>query len=81
MQRREITHYLRGGGSHNIGWGELLWQQMVSTDEVLFGKHRELRYLPKKIANFLHAFRCSDFASLQLLSDRSHLDVHAMLRP
>ena len=49
QRRREITHHLRGGGSHNIGWGALRWQEMVSTDEVLFGKLRELRYLPKKI--------------------------------
>ena len=57
---------------------------MVGTDEVRFGKHRELRYLPKKIANFLHEFRGNDFTSLglpPLPSDRSRLDVHAMLRP
>ena len=57
---------------------------MVGTDRVRFGKHRELRYLPKKIANFLHEFRGDDFPSLglpPLPSDRSRLDVHAMLRP
>ena len=57
---------------------------MVGTDEVRFGKHSELRYLPKKIANFLHEFRGNDFTSLglpPLPSDRSRLDVHAMLRP
>ena len=57
---------------------------MVGTDKVRFGKHRELRYLPKKIANFLHEFRGDDFPSLglpPLPSDRSRLDVHAMLRP
>ena len=84
QRRREITHHLRGGGDHNIGWGALRWQEMVGTDEVKFGKHRELRYLPKKIANFLHKFRGDDFPSLQLPllpSDRSQLDVHSMLRP
>ena len=84
QRRREITHHLRGGGDHNIGWGGLRWQEMVGTDEVRFGKHRELRYLPKKIANFLHEFRGNDFSSLGLPllpSDRSLLDVHAMLRP
>ena len=57
---------------------------MIGTDEVWFGKHRELRYLPKKIANFLHEFHADDFGSLvlpPLPSDRSRLDVHAMLRP
>jgi hypothetical protein len=84
MRRREIIHNLRGGWTNNIGWGALRWQEMVGTDEVRFGKHRELRYLPKKIANFLHEFRGKDFPSLQLPplpSDRSRLDVHAMLRP
>jgi hypothetical protein len=46
MQRREIIHYHRGGGSHSIGWGKLV-QEMVGTDEVRFGKHRELCCLPK----------------------------------
>jgi len=84
QRRREITHHLRGGGDHNIGWGALRWQEMVGTDEVKFGKHRELRYLPKKIANFLHEFRGDDIFSLGLPllpSDRSQLDVHSMLRP
>ena len=59
---------------------------MIGTDEVWFGKHSELRYLPKKIANFLHEFHADDFGSLglpPLPSDRSRLDsdVHAMLRP
>ena len=39
---------------------------MVGTDEVRFGKLRELCYLPKKIANFLHEFRAGDFPSLNL---------------
>ena len=57
---------------------------MVGTDEVRFGKLRVIRYLPKKIANFFHEFRADDFHSLglpALPSDRSHMDVHAMLRP
>ena len=83
-RRREMTHNLRGGGKNNIGWGTLRWQQMVGTDVVRFGKLRELRYLPKKIANFLHEFRAGDFPSLNLPplpSDRSRLNVHAMLTP
>ena len=84
QRRRDITHKLLGDGSHNIGWGALRWQEMVGTDKVRFGKLRELRYLPKKIANFLHEFHAKDFRSLNLPplpSDRSRLDVHAMLRP
>ncbi len=77
-------HHLRGGGNRNISWGALRWQEMVGTDKVRFGKHSELRYLPKKIANFLHEFHADSFRSLQLPplpSDRSRLNVHAMLRP
>ena len=85
QRRREITHNLRGGGSHNRGWGALRWQEtIVNNDEVLFGKHRQIKYLEKKIANFLHEFRAEDFLSLglpPLPSDRSRLDVHAMLNP
>jgi hypothetical protein len=84
LRQREITHRLRGGSTNNVGWGALRWQEMVGTDEVRFGKHRELLYLPKTISNFLHEFRGDAFPSLQLPplpSDRSRLDVHAMLRP
>ena len=77
-RRREITHHLRGGGK------DMRWQELVGTDEVRFGKLRELRYLPKKIANFLHEFRAGDFPSLNLPplpSNRGRLNVHAMLTP
>jgi len=86
MRRREITHKLRGGGNNNLGWGALMWQDMVGTGEVRFGTLEILRYLPKKIANFLHEFYASLgwFQSLNLPalpSDRSRIDVHAMLEP
>ena len=84
LRRREITHNLRGGGKTAAGWGALRWQEMVGTDEVRFGKHTLLRYLPEKIANFLHEFHADYFTSLglpHLPSDRSQLNVHAMLKP
>ena len=83
QRRREITHHLRGGGSNNRGWGALRWQETL-TEDVRFGKHRQIKYLAKKIANFLHEFRADDFLSIglpPLPSDRSSLDVHAMLLP
>ena len=43
----------KGGGNNNIGWGALMWQDMVGTGEVRFGSLEILRYLPKKIANFM----------------------------
>ena len=57
---------------------------MIGTDEVLFGKHSKLWYLPKKIANFLHEFHAHDSGILRLPPlpmDRSRLNVHAMLQP
>ena len=45
QRRREITHR-HGGGQDNRGWGALRWQEMVGTDTVRFGTHRQLRYLP-----------------------------------
>jgi len=57
---------------------------MIGTDEVLFGKHSKLWYLPKKIANFLHEFHAHDSGILRLPplpTDHSRLNVHAMLRP
>ena len=56
----------------------------MDTDEVRFGKLRELRYLHKKITNFLHEFRAGNFPSLNLPplpSDRGRANVHAMLSP
>ena len=57
---------------------------MVGTAEVRFCKLLELRYLPKKIANFLHEFRAGYFPSLNLFtlpSDRGRLNVLPMLTP
>ena len=59
-RRRGITHHLLAGGVNNIGWEALRWQELVGTDEVRFGKLRELIYLPKKIANSLHEFRAGN---------------------
>ena len=61
-----------------------MWQDMVGTGDVRFGSLPVLRYLPKKLANFLHEYHASWFPSLNLPalpSDRSRLDVHAMLKP
>ena len=87
-RRSEITHKLWGGSNHQIGWGAepgaLMWQDMVSTDEVCIGVHPFLRYLPKKMANFLHEYYSEHFPSLNLPplpSDWSQIDVHAMLEP
>jgi hypothetical protein len=84
LKRMYQMHKLRGGGNNNIGWGALRWQDLIGASEVRFGKHREIRYLPKKIANFLHEYRADEFPSLNLPnlpSDRSRIDVHATLTP
>ena len=64
--------------------GEAWSNEYTGTNKVLFGKHCELSYLPPKMANFLHEFGGDDFPSLglpPLPSDRTRLDVHAILRP
>ena len=63
-------------------YGALWWQEMVGTNEVWVGKHSELRYLTKQIANLLHEFQGGNFSILglpPLLLGRSQLDVHSML--
>ena len=83
-RRGEITHNLRSGGRNRIGWGALKWQGTLNTDVVRFGRHMQLRYLAKKVANFLHEYHGQHFPRLdlpKLQSDRSKVDVHAMLEP
>ena len=83
-RRAEITHQLRGGGKRAIGWGALRWHETINTDVVFFGRHMQLRWLAKKVANFLHEFHGDLFPSLnlpRLPSDRSKVSVHAMLEP
>ena len=71
-RRREITHHLRGGGDHKIGWVALSWQEMLNTDEVRFGKHPVLRSLPKKIANFLHEYHSCKLSALFCIANFLH---------
>jgi hypothetical protein len=83
-RRADITHLLRGGGRFSMGWGALRWQETLSTDVVRFGRHGQLRYLAKKVANFLHEFHSELFPTINLPPlplDRSTVDVHAMLTP
>jgi hypothetical protein len=83
-RRAEITHNIRGGGKTGLGWGALKWQETINTDVVLFGRHAQMRYLAKKVANFLHEYHGGLFPTLGLPvlpSDRSRVDVHAMLEP
>ena len=83
-RRAEITHLLRGGGKHALGWGALRWHETINTDIVFFGRHMQLRWLAKKVANFLHEYHGNLFPTLnlpRLPSDRSKVSVHAMLEP
>ena len=65
-RRADITHLLRGGGRFSMGWGALRWQATCNTDRVRFGRHGQLRYLAKKVANFLHEFHSDLFPSINL---------------
>jgi hypothetical protein len=83
-RRADITHLLRGGGRFSMGWGALRWQATCNTDRVRFGRHGQIHYLAKKVANFLHEFHSDLFPSINLPRlplDRSKVDVHAMLTP
>ena len=85
-RRADITHLLRGGGRFSMGCGALRWQATCNTDRVRFGRHGQIRYLAKKVANFLHEFHSDLFPSINLPLlplDRSNLkvDVHVMLTP
>ena len=83
-RRADITHLLRGGGRFSMGWGALRWQATCNTDRVRFGRHGQIRYLAKKVANFLQEFHSELFPSNYLLLlplDRGKVDVHAMLTP
>ncbi len=51
-RRGEITYNLRSGGRNSIDWGALKWQETLNTDVVRFGRHMQLRYLAKKVANY-----------------------------
>ena len=67
-----------------MGWGALRWQATCNTDRVRFGRHGQIRYLAKKVANFLHEFHSDLYPSINLPLlplDRSKVDVHAMLTP
>ena len=60
QRRREITHHLRGGGTHNSGWGALRWQEMIGTVSTA-SCATSRRKLP--ISSTFHA---NDFGSLGL---------------
>ena len=85
-RRRDITHTLRSGGDGGKGWGALRWQETIGAGgvNVRFGTHRQLPFLAKKIANFLHEYFDYLFPSLDLPPlpvQPSNVDIHAMLKP
>jgi hypothetical protein len=82
LSRRNITHELRGGGKKKLGYAGLWWIQAVQGSGGPLGEYKELCYLSKKVANFLHEFHADLFASLSLPLlpvDRSNFDVHSSL--
>ena len=83
-RRADITHLLLGGDRFSMGWGAMRWQETCNTDLVRYGRHGQLRYLAKQIANFLHEFHSELFPTINLPPlrlDWSTVDVHAMLTP
>ena len=84
MKRTLMTHRLPGGGTHNIGYDALRWENILHGDCGEYGRYHELSVLPDKIARYLFEFDSDSYASLHLpeiLEDRSQVDIHALMKP
>jgi len=84
MKRTLMTHRLSGGGTHNVGYDALRWENMLHGDCGEYGRYHELSVLPDKIARYLFEFDSDSYASLHLPEipeDRSQVDIHALMNP
>jgi len=84
MKRTLMTHRLSGGGTHNIGYDALRWENILHGDCGEYGRYHELSVLPDKIARYLFEFDSDSYASLHLPEipeDRSQVDIHALMNP
>ena len=81
--RRNITHSLAGGGTHNLGYRSIKWEAILHGQVDPLGNYPVAKYLPDKIARFLFEFHGDMFQSLglyELPPDRRGLNVHGMLK-
>ena len=81
--RRNITHSLAGGGTHNLGYRSVRWEAILQGQVDPLGKYSVARYLPEKIARFLFEFHGDMFKTMgirELPPDRSDVNVHGMLK-
>ena len=81
--RRNITHSLAGGGTHNLGYHSIKWEAILRGQVDPLGNYPVAKYLPDKIARFLFEFHGDMFQSMglhELPHDRSGLNVHGMLK-
>ena len=82
--RRDMTHSLSSGSSHNIGYDAFQWESILHGDAGYFGKYSVLQVLPDKIGRFLFEYHSELYNSLNLPdlpADRSSVDVHRLLSP
>jgi len=66
MKRTLMTHCLSGGGTHNIGYDAVRWENIVHGNCGEYGRYHELSVLPDKIARYLFDFDSDSYASLRL---------------
>ena len=81
--RRDMTHSLTSGSSHNIGYDAFQWESILHGDAGHYGKYSVLQVLPDKIGRFLFEYNSELYSSLNLPylpADRSDVDVHRLLK-
>ena len=79
-----MTHRLSGGGTHNIGYDGVRWENILHGDCGEYGRYHELSVLPDKIAQYHFECDSDSYASLHLPEipeDRSQVDIHALVNP
>ena len=84
MKRTLMTRRLSRGGTYNVGYDALRWENILHGDCGEYGLYHELSVLPDKIARFLFEFNSDSFASLHLPEipeDRSLVNIHALMDP
>ena len=84
MKRTLMTHCLSGGGTHNIGYDAVRWENIVHGNCGEYGRYHELSVLPDKIARYLFDFDSDSYASLRLPEipeDWNQANIHALMNP
>ena len=79
-----VAYFISEGGTHNIGYDAVRWENILHGDCGEYGRYHELSVLPDKIARYLFEFNSDSYASLHLPEipkDRSQDNIHALMNP